>query len=123
MPRHLSDDPEKRARSLQNLRLWQPGIGPNPNGERGPLITPRMRYLLSLTIAQFAAWRPRPAGDQVAYRLVLEAMGGSAISERGRQEVIDRIDGKVVEKIEVWTEPPAIAALKALKEAVEGRTQ
>lgn len=89
---------------MANLRPpWKSGGQANPHGEQGPKITPRIRHLLDMNAAEFDAWRPRTVGDVIAYNYVFEAMAGSQISERGRQEVIERVDGKVVEKREVET--------------------
>ena len=54
--------------------------------------------------------------DVIAWRYVQEAMAGGLLSEKGRQEVLERVDGKVPDKIEVSLEPPAVASLRQLQE-------
>lgn len=102
--------------SKANLKLWEPGVKPPYPGVRGPLITPRIQWLLTLDIDAFNAWRPKTVADDIAWRYVAEACAGGLVSERGRQEVIERVDGKVPDKLIVEQEPRAVVALRELQE-------
>lgn len=102
--------------SLANLKPpWAPGYNGNPTGLKGPMITPRIQYLLGMDAEELSRWRPKTAADVVAWRYVQEAMAGGLLSERGRQEVIERIDGKVPEHLIISEEPAAVRSLRELQ--------
>ena len=80
------------------------------------MITPRIARLLAMTYEELQAYRPHTGADVVAWRYVMEAMSGGLLSEKGRQEVIERVDGKVPDKLIVEQEPRAVVALRELQE-------
>lgn len=101
--------------SRANLILFEPGVVTNHNGERGPYITPRIQRFLGMTLEELEAFKPQTVADVVALTYVKEAMVGGVLLWRGRQEVLERADGKVPDKIEVRDEPPAVGAIRELQ--------
>ena len=99
MTAHVSDDPEKRARQLANLRPFPKGENGNANGIRGPLITPLIRKYLAMDPADFWRLKFKTVAEIVAAGYVFEAMQSGY--DRGRTEVIERADGKVKETHEL----------------------
>ena len=104
----------ENPRSLANLKLWEKGTSGNVSGQRGPVITPRIKALLDMDPADFFRFQPKTVADVIAMGYVFEAMQSGF--DKGRTEVIERADGKVVERIEVYEEPPALAAIRELQE-------
>ena len=107
--------------SKGNLRPWTTETQPAYPGVHGPLITPRIQYLLTLDADAFAAWRPKTVADGIAWRYVAEALAGGLLSEKGRQEVIERVDGKVPDKLIIAEEPKAVGAIKELQDELGRR--
>ena len=106
-------------RSLANLKPFVRGQRRPYPPVQGPLITPRIQYLLTLDAEAFNAWRPKTVADGIAWRYVAEALAGGLLSERGRQEVIERVDGKVPDKLIIAEEPRAVTALRELQERLK----
>ena len=105
----------ENPRALANLKPpWRKGESGNVSGQRGPVITPRIKALLDMDPADFFRFVPKTVADVIAMGYVFEAMQSGF--DRGRTEVIERADGKVVERIEVLEEPPALAAIRELQE-------
>ena len=77
------------------------------------MITPRIKRLLDMEPADFFRFVPKTVADVVAMAYVFEAMQSGY--DRARQEVIERVDGKVPDKIEIYEEPPAVAAIRELQ--------
>lgn len=83
----------KHPNSLANLRPYKKGQSGNAKGTPGPKITPRMERMLDMPLAEFFRIEYKTAADAVAGAYVLEAMMSGF--DKSRQELIERIDGKV----------------------------
>ena len=92
---------------------WKSGWQGNPHPPTGPRVTPRIKRMLDMTPAEFFRLELKTVADVVAAGYVFEAMQSGF--DRGRQEVIERADGRVPALIEVREEPPAVAALRELQ--------
>ena len=108
--------PGQNPNSRRNLVLFTKDKRPAYPPVRGPLITPRIQYLLTLSAEEFASWRPKTVADGIAWRYVSEALAGGLLSEKGRQEVIERADGKVPDRLVVSEEPASVRSLRELQE-------
>jgi hypothetical protein len=84
----------------ENLRPFPPGVSGNPNGRpKGRSLTARLRDLLD----QYEINGKRvPNGKQVA-DLVVEGLvlGAAKGNSRNLQEVFNRVEGKVTERVEI----------------------
>lgn len=86
--------------NLQNLKPWKPGQSGNPSGKsKGQTVTARLRDLLD---AVELGGKALPDGKQVA-DLLAEVIVKNALKGDHRfvSTVMDRIEGKVVDKTEV----------------------
>jgi len=86
--------------SLANLRPFVAGSPTNPNGDRGPLITPAMRRYGRLSYTELAelAHSPEaehlPTVDVIAITMLLKAAREVAWGDTAREQVIKRLDGE-----------------------------
>jgi hypothetical protein len=84
----------------ENLKPFPPGVSGNPNGRpKGRSLTARLRDLLD----QYELEGERlPDGKQVA-DLVVEAIVKPALNGdiRHQQEILNRVDGKVPDQVEI----------------------
>ena len=87
--------------SLANLRPRKPGEGvKNPNGVRGPLITPALRKFAHLTLPELYELdgTKLTIGELIAVRYLAESMAVGS-GDRARADVTDRLDGAVKDGI------------------------
>lgn len=84
-------------------RKWKPGESGNPEGKQsvGPIVTPALRRFAYMTPAEFFRLdlQHMTLAEVIAAGYMTEAMQSGF--ERGRAEVLDRLDGKVKEVKEV----------------------
>jgi hypothetical protein len=84
-------------RSLANLRPpWTPATAPNPNGNRGPLVTPAIRRLFDKSESELYALLEKPnlsIGEKIAARVLLEAAQLGYRYVPARALLLDRLDG------------------------------
>ena len=93
----------ENPRSLANLRPWGKGEAPeNANNSRGPLITPRIRRMAQMEPQKFFPQRFTTVADIIAAGYVFEAMQSGY--DRGREQVINRLDGAVEVKVDAKVE-------------------
>lgn len=100
-------------RSLANLEkgTWKKGQSGNPVGKpaSGPVITPHLRRFAQmqtielLNMPQEVLDRLTPA-EMVAYKIICEAMTSGPGMQHSTRELLERLDGKVKESIEMKTE-------------------
>lgn len=106
---------------------FKPGISPNPGGVRKGtvFISERMKFLQSLSPADFEAYEPQTVADEIAKTRVKAARSSKMQGLAEAREVLDRTEGKAQQKMQIEAAVIGIAdpaQLIAWRKSVYGDT-
>lgn len=85
----------QNPRSLANLKPWQPGTQPNPNGDKGPRIRPALQRFADMTVEEFKQLdlKKCTVAEMVALQALQKAGFDPEFGDRMRIFVTERMDG------------------------------
>ena len=91
--------PGMHPNSRRALKPFAPGDRPNPNGVKGPRITPAMRKFVDMPLRQVQEIAEKPeklsVAEAIAITTLLDALttGAYSTGAKSRDQVLQRLDG------------------------------